>query len=258
MNNNSPFLPHVSRVAVVGDLHGAVSYTQEIINIAFGDRNGKDADVILQVGDFGFWNESFINAVQKMMEAYEDKIFLFIDGNHENHPLLNAQPIDDDGVRRLTKQVWHLPRGFRWTWKEKHCIAVGGAPSVNVLDLTSGWNWFPEEVLSHQEYADIVAGEEVDIVFAHDAPSGYEIPGLLPEGTFHPNVIANAEHYRESVMRGIGNALHPTRWFHGHYHVGYEDHAFWDDGTPCFIRGLGRDGQRWTQVMEFVDFSVLN
>lgn len=245
----APFLPHVSRVAVVGDLHGNTKYTRKVINYALGDDDG--ADVILQVGDFGAWDEKFPNAVQTFMEQFPDKHFLFLDGNHEHHRWLNSQPVDNDGVRRLTRQVWHLPRGFRWKWGDNTCVAVGGALSVDANWREAGYDWFPEERLSPQEYMQVVSPGRADVVFAHDAPGGYVIPGLPPAGTFPRNSIADAEHYRQVVMQGIGEALTPTRWWHGHYHVDYEECLFWESGIPCLVRGLNCDRNPFTQVVDF-------
>lgn len=248
----SAFLPHVKRVAVVGDLHGNGNYTNKVIRYAFGDDDGSDADVIVQVGDFGAWGEGFINHVQNMMmNRFPDKYLLFVDGNHEHHPWLNAQPVDPDGVRRLTKQVWHLPRGFRWKWGNNICVAVGGALSVDANWRDAGHDWFPEERLTPQEYMKVVQGGHADVVFAHDAPGGYTIPNLPPKGTFPANSIADAEHYRNVVMQGIGEALTPERWWHGHYHVSYEEFTFWEEREPCLVRGLACDGNPLAQVVDF-------
>lgn len=245
------FLPDVARVAVVGDLHGNVNYTRRVINYAFKDVEEANADVIVQVGDFGFWGMGFVNAVQVFMENYPDKYFLFVDGNHEHHRQLNAVPVDEDGVRRLSAQVWHLPRGFRWTWNGITCVAVGGAPSVDANWRHAGSDWFPEEKLTPQEYMKIVLPGKADVVFAHDAPGGYAIPNLPPAGTFPHNTIADAEHYRNTVMKGIGEALTPMRWWHGHYHVNYEECLFWEDGSPCLVRGLRCDGAPFNTVVDF-------
>ena len=245
-------LPHTKRVGVVGDLHGNSNYVRKVLRYVFGDRDESDADVIVQVGDFGYWG-NFAEAVENLLDPYPDKHVIFVDGNHEHHNRLNMQPVDDDGVRRLTEHVWHLPRGLRWQWGDKVCLAAGGAISVDREWRVPNQEWFASERMTPEEWLRCVEGGKVDIVFAHDAPGGYTIPGLPPAGTFPENVIADAEHYRATTMQSIGERTEPELWFHGHYHTEYTEMVFWDSGMPCTVQGLDCDKNPLHRVVKFLD-----
>ena len=54
-------------------------------------------------------------------------------------------------------------------------------------------------------------------------------------------------------MDSIGQATKPERWFHGHYHVAYEEMIFWEDGSPCTVTGLNCDGNPLPRVVQFFD-----
>lgn len=250
-------LPNTRRVAVVGDLHGNYRYMRKALNYAFGHKSETDdlsnADVVVQVGDFGYWG-NFVDQVEQLLtEQHPGKYVLFADGNHEHHTRLDAQPVDEDGVRRLTEHVWHLPRGLTWQWGDQICLAAGGAISVDRSFREPGYDWFPRERMSGEEWLRCVQAGKVDIVFAHDAPGGYTIPDLPPPSTFPANAIADAEYYRNTTMDSIGQATQPERWFHGHYHVAYEDMIFWEDGSPCTVTGLNCDGNPLPRVVQFFD-----
>jgi len=102
-----------------------------------------------------------------------------VDGNHEDSARLDAHPIDEDGRRRLSDHVWHLPRGFRWQWGDSTWVAVGGAVSVDKQYRIEGKTWFAAEELTSEEADLIIAAGPADIVVAHDAPLG--VPFLRGE-----------------------------------------------------------------------------
>lgn len=245
-------LPYVERVAVVGDLHANIRYTNKVLKYAF--REPDSADVILQIGDFGVWG-NFVEQVEHIMATeYPDKYVLFVDGNHENHTRLDYHEIDEEvGVKKLTDHVWHLPRGYRWRWGTTDCMAVGGAISVDREFRVPGHDWFPRERMSPEEYIKCITPGKVDVVFAHDAPGTHPIPNIPPAGTFPDGVIADAKYYRYTVVNNVGEHTKPELWFHGHYHSHYEEVIFWEDGSPCIVQGLNCDRNPLSEVVHFWD-----
>ena len=224
------------KIAFMGDLHGNHRYAQKAIHYAA--NNG--ADVVIQVGDFGIWSphNSFVNSVNEAATRHNLQVF-FVDGNHEDHPWLNAQPIREDGFRVLHDNVAHIPRGTIWTWDGVTFMGLGGAHSVDRQWRTPGVSWFPEETLTYgQAFEAGTTPHNIDIMVTHDCPTGVEIPGIEgnPHG-FPAEEIALAEKHRE-LLGYVVERLQPKILVHGHYHVSYSDML---DRT--IIRGLDCDGR---------------
>ena len=72
------------RIGLVGDTHANTGWFMRVIQEMAADN----IDVIVQLGDFGWWPESrFAWKVSRTaVEAGVD--VLFVDGNHEHHPHL--------------------------------------------------------------------------------------------------------------------------------------------------------------------------
>ena len=233
------------RIAIAGDWHGNFPYTQKALK--FAAKNG--ADVVVQVGDFGVWNPyNYIRAVGDEANRLGLQVF-FVDGNHEDHPWLNAQPIREDGFRVLHDNVAHIPRGTLWTWDGLNFLGLGGAHSVDRQWLRNGVDWFPEETLTYGEaFRAGTTPENIDIMITHDCPDRVEIPGIAgnPLG-FPSEEIALAEKHRELLGYVVDN-LAPKFLFHGHYHVSYSDMR-----DETVIIGLDCDGRPLEHNIQLLD-----
>ena len=76
-----------------------------------------DRDVIVQLGDFGYWRDDpstrkYLRRLERELAAPELPLF-WIDGNHEDHARLQCLQLDIDGSRPITDRITHLPRGHR-------------------------------------------------------------------------------------------------------------------------------------------------
>jgi hypothetical protein len=87
----------------------------------------------------------------------------------------------------------------------------------------------------------------VDVIVAHDAPSGVEIPGL--GGGWPPAELYVADLHRQKVSEVV-DVTRPTLYFHGHYHVRYEAQR---GGTR--VIGLADDGGRFTENVMVLDLN---
>lgn len=233
------FDPDPARVLVCGDWHGDSHWVDLCCETA--SRTG--ADTIVQVGDFGFWvpgdrTDYFLNRVERGAQDYGLTIY-WLDGNHEDH---SRRGEFNDPVDRPS--TIYLPRGTRWTWWGRRFMAVGGAHSVDRRIRKANIDWWDEEHLSdgEVEYASRDDGTPVDVVFAHDCPSGVDIPGIGPDSKhgsangWPADALYEADIHRNK-LRKIWGETRPRLWFHGHYHIPYE--LEWE-GTR-FI-GLGSNG----------------
>jgi predicted phosphodiesterase len=174
------FPTDVTRFAVAGDWHANMGWATHATSYAGHEK----AQVLLHVGDFGYkFNTNYLNALQNEAQQ-QNLIIMFVDGNHEDFDWLNAQPIDEDGVRRLRERVWHLPRGFRWEWLGTSFLALGGAHSVDRQWRNAGSEWWPQERITFGEAYSICQAGHADVMITHDCPNGVVVPGLMPDGTF--------------------------------------------------------------------------
>ena len=226
------------RIAFIGDMHGDFGFGARALTYAAE----RCATVAIQCGDFGFWrlDEAFVAGVSAVACTLKLPL-LWVDGNHEHHPELAAVPIDPaTGLRPIAPGVWHLPRGFRWTWAGVRFLALGGAYSIDRTGRTPGLDWFPEESLSPAELSAAAVGGPADVMICHDAPAGAKIPDeafeMFPRGTWSPRDIRASDQHREG-LRFVTDQVRPRWLFHGHYHVRYVDELL-GEGYRCTVHGL--------------------
>lgn len=221
-----PALTSVSpdRVLVAGDWHGNASWAELCCQHAYKEG----ADAILQLGDFGFWTntpwtDDYLNRVEQAAQEWGIRVF-WVDGNHEDHS--RRGEFNDPAERPMTT---HLPRGHRWTWWGKRFMALGGAYSVDRFARKEGVGWWPGEVLDEDDvvHASRNDGTTVDVIAAHDCPTGVYIPGVGADwetqtrGFFPDHMLYQASLHRDQVRR-VWEATRPSLWLHGHYHRAYE------------------------------------
>lgn len=135
------------RVLLLGDTHGNAYWFKQACRKA----QFLGCEVILQLGDFGYWehidDDDFLGKCSKYLEKYE-RYCVWLDGNHENHPLLwekygppdikyattqeiasstleelnsglNYDPGQPKDWWKIREHLYYLPRGARWTWPGK-------------------------------------------------------------------------------------------------------------------------------------------
>lgn len=236
------------KLLLVGDTHGNTRWWREAV-VPLAARVG--ADGIVEVGDFGFWpgkgGDEFLAAV----DASGLPVW-FADGNHEHHPYLAsrvADARDEHGITDatvpvpLTATITYLPRGGRIRFGNVDFVALGGARSIDRRLRTPGVDWFLEESVNDADLDVVAAGGTADVLLAHDTPSGYVIPGLLPD---HELPIAwvperpGCEEHRERIREAL-EAVRPSLVVHGHYHVRYTTELD-EPWGPVRIEGLSHDG----------------
>ncbi|WPH57826.1 hypothetical protein [Mycobacterium phage WXIN] len=242
------------RIMCLGDTHGNTNWTAWAIEYAA--ENGCDA--IIQVGDFGLgWDQGqFFRAVNEALVEHDITLY-WVDGNHENHDALSKRVVahagSSDPADRVpwsydeTPRIIHLPRGHRWEWWGVAWMALGGAASVDRLNRTPGLSWWPGETLATEDIEYASRPGDVDVVIAHDAPYGVDIPKIgigtpnTDSGFPHMCLVESGEHRR--AVRAVVDAVRPRLYIHGHYHLRYQ--AFYElpGGERTLVQGLDCDGQ---------------
>lgn len=185
-----------------------------MIRWANREAEAHGVDVILQLGDFGWWPRS--GAYHQAFLADLDRSpvpWVFCDGNHEDHETLRhsaTEPVE------LHPSVWHVPRGVDVTWSDRSFLFFGGAVSVDKHRRTPGLNWFANETASPPQQARALSAGKVDVVVAHDAPDG-EIGLDLKPGIW-PDDLTRASGAHRRFCLQLAEAVRPDLWLAGHYH----------------------------------------
>lgn len=228
------------RVVFAGDWHGNTNFGCGRITSAAS----HGAEVLLHVGDFGLWQgqqgAAYLGALEKVCGRVGLPV-LWIDGNHENFDLVAELP-REGGLGRVSDHIWHAPRGTRWQWGGVRWGGLGGATSVDKRTRVPGESWWPQEELTSADVATWIDGGPVDVVLTHDAPAGFDIPGIThKDGVlwWGGEAISIAEAHRER----LADALVPTRpalVVHGHFHVRYETRWHYPGGRARVV-GLDCD-----------------
>lgn len=249
MNDPGP-LAEPRRIAFAADWHANTSWAVSAVHHA----KDQDADVILHLGDFGYrFTAAFRRELTNALN-HTGLHLLFVDGNHDDHSWLLRRPVGANGLRQVTDTIWHLPRGFRWTWAGVRFLALGGAHSVDRPWRTPGASWWPEETITPQQASRTIERGPADLLVAHDCPAGVNIPGLSPD-QFPPEEIRAADQHRQ-LLRTVVDAVQPKAIWHGHYHQRYDARPDFGYG-PVHVRGLDCDGTTLDRNVQVVDIADL-
>ena len=177
-----------------GDLHGMLEvYKLASDNFPEGKTLTKN-DYVIILGDFGF----HFNPVKSKTEihwlewlATRNWTTLFVDGNHENHNILDSLETTEMfggivGLAGLNKadSIYHLKRGEIYTIDNKKIFTMGGAYSVDKANRTPDVSWWAREQPSFEECEYAISNLEkhdwtVDIILTHTGPSEALLPLII-------------------------------------------------------------------------------
>jgi hypothetical protein len=247
-------------VLVTGCVHADYSWFAERVLPTAAEN---EVDAVLVTGDFGFWRDrkGLIQAATTSLARWGVKTW-FIDGNHEEHPYLAAEVrkarVEGEPERSpvsLGGSLTYIPRGGRFMLGDLSGLGCGGARSIDELFRTAGYDWFLEEVLSEADVAAATAGGHADLLVTHDAPRGWNIPGLIPLSEMAPEWRAVIEQCwaHQALVREVFEAATPATLVHGHFHTGY-DMTVEESWGPVRVLGLDHGGkERWGKILSTHD-----
>lgn len=205
-----------ARTLILGDIHGTIEVVDQALR-------AHPADLVIQVGDFGvIWgldHAERLAALDAILDHHNSKLW-WIDGNHENFPLLLAEygaDPNDLNPTGMTANVTYLPRGYVHTFPSgRRAMFFGGAPSVDQQDRIIGYSWWDEERITDDQVERALARRPVHCMFTHEAPR-------LPPLTFRsisPTIQRQCNASRGAIHELV-RALKPGTLWHGHYHHHY-------------------------------------
>lgn len=206
------------RVAVCGDWHGNVRWTQTLARVI--PTLAPDVTTILQLGDW--WIDPEV-VDEVFADTSISRIYVTL-GNHEPWdqitPLLEAKP---GSAARVSQITWLLPRPARLTIGGRTVLSLGGAASVDRLWRIEGAGWWPDETISDANVAAAIAGGQADLMLTHESPARTPVRAVRevlrtnPMG-FPDETLAESKESRERVGR-VWEAVNPELLMHGHMHV---------------------------------------
>ena len=224
----------MGRVFVTGDIHASLDIAKLTPEQwPLGNELTRD-DYLLICGDFGLvWSEPPSPKSAQWLDWLDARPWttLFVDGNHENHDLLDAMDVSVWHGGRVHvlpghPHVLHLMRGQVYEMGEHgRWFTFGGATSSDRMWRVEGYSWWAREKPSEAEYDEGQAALErndwqVDYVFTHDVPSELKrqamahLPGVSP--VWEPPCDQ-----LEEYLQWVDERLDPARlkrWYCGHYH----------------------------------------
>ena len=251
-------------IYITGDTHGMQDWeklnttnfpNQLYMPLETDKYHGNDYLIIL--GDFGgIWGDEGHD--RHVIKTYNQRRFmtLFIDGNHENHDLLDQYPVEEwngGKVHCISDKVVHLMRGQVYTIEGIKIFTMGGAESTDKKYRKEGTSWWAREMPSDEEYEEALRNLEkhnfeVDIVLTHCAPEGYIGKNMRP--VYNSDMIRMLAYSMAGVCDRSGNRLTKffdelitvrglkfKHWYFGHYHRNMD----WDRFSLVFNKIISLD-----------------
>ncbi len=246
------------RIAVVGDLQYQKG---EDISLVADDIAQLDADAVILLGDYGYWDGfgtyEVFSEVANEFEKIGCKYFVPIIGNHDVQNEAGERLIKAGTVEENYKKAFRIKPENQILEFEKFRIFC-----LHTEVQKKGDFYFEYECYISDETLDTVK-KELDkypdkpvIMITHAPPAGC---GLITVPMVHvraANAYLNQDHGYEKWMNLAQEYRQIVMWFSGHYHMGHyhDDSSVVTDGIAYFTTGSPtsgtRDGQRHTRVID--------
>ncbi len=208
------------RVFITGDKHGT-------FNPLFGFVEKvrlNEEDILIIAGDAGYvWKADYKYTVESLQQIFPGTV-AFIDGNHENHAVLNGMKIslwNGGRVHRAAERVYHLMRGEIYSIYGDNYFTFGGARSVDKDRREEGISWWREEEpdAGEMEYGrkQLAANlEKIDYVITHETP-------LFARAFISRTKTIDSDYHLPSELdswyKMISESPRLKKWYFGHMHV---------------------------------------
>ena len=191
-------------------------------------------DYVIVCGDLGaVWDRARLDKYTQGLYDKQPWTTLFVDGNHENHDLLDSYPISEwngGKVHFITPSIIHLMRGQVYEIGNKKFFTMGGAESHDKIFRKEGISWWSREMPSDEEYEEGLnnldrVNNKVDYILSHCAPD--QIQNQIAYWYEHDKLT----NYLEIIRQTIDYKW----WYFGHYHI---DKTFLDDKATCLYQDV--------------------
>ena len=194
-------------ICIMGDVEGDWKTMMEIIN-------EDQPDMVLQVGDFGYWPDRPEYKYSRQIRKNKVPIY-FCDGNHEDHKNLGklCKQRGSPGPIAVGPNIFYMPRGSVLNLPDgRKVLFMGGAESVDKRQRTPGYDWFKQELILPEDLANLPDEDtKVDIVISHTCPLEFQIV---------PDIYADifASDPCRAMLSQVLHKFQPELWYFGHFH----------------------------------------
>lgn len=251
------------RIAVFGDWHGNTDWALKAIDRATSTRYGEGVDLLLHVGDFGYWiwNDDTTSKEWEYLEKLEKKLaeknieLWWVDGNHEYFPGFQNFLTMPDGRKQVREHIYYLPRTYTWDWDGSKWMSLGGAVSVDRKWREKWVDWFPEEQITQTEEMKAKNMGKIDVMITHEAPPNETLRQFLDSNGGKYMFPAEDLEESDNHSRRLGeivDTIQPTHLYHGHYHRRYDDERTNANGSKTIVHGLDCDTTPWNTPKNYV------
>lgn len=219
-------MKHNGRIFITGDIHSTHSIKKLTKKKWKEGSTLTKKDVLIILGDFGLLWDYYRTKEEDFWLKFLDEqswTTLFLDGNHENHDLLdNLQKKHMFGseVGIVSHSIFHLLRGEVYCINGKKILTVGGAHSHDREDRAWGKSMWKQEEITEKDIKRAKESinecmNEIDYVLTHCAPpriamhciEGHRLDSYFADGS---------ELWLEYLFEKCG--LTYKKHFFGHYH----------------------------------------
>lgn len=216
-----------SRVFITGDTHCPIDI-HKINSKCFYDGNNLNRnDFLIICGDAGFvWDGNTRD--KKWIDWISRKPWttIFVDGNHENHSLLQTYPVVDffgAKAHRISESLFHIKRGEIMTINNETYFCFGGAFSHDIEYRVENVSWWQDELPTQKDIDNAIANlkkhhNQVNYIITHDIPIsvnmylGYNTP--IMDYYTHGKYV-----HLCNFLQNILETVKFDTWFAGHYHI---------------------------------------
>lgn len=175
-------------------------------------------DYLIVCGDMGVvWDGGRTDKYWQEWFQAKPYTTLFVDGNHENHPMLNSYLVEEwkgGKIHKIRPNVYHLMRGQVYDIDGVKVFSMGGASSHDKEYRAEGVDWWPEELPSDLDFSEAIENLKkhnwaVDLIVSHCAADS------LQKQLTHWYEHDKLTNFFEAVVKTDVNYKH---WYFGHYH----------------------------------------
>jgi len=216
-----------SLIYITGYVHGEISIGRRLNTKNFPrQKQLTKNDYVIISGDFGLiWNGGKEDQYWlKWLDKERPFTTLFIDGNHENHDMLDSYPVEmwnGGKIHRINDSVIHLMRGQVFEIEGKKFFTFGGADSHDKEHRREGISWWRREMPSYAEYEEGLSNLDkhnwsVDYVITHTCPSS-TMEHIAARLGFRFDIDQ-----LHSYLWEIEGKLNYKHWYFGHFHKDIE------------------------------------
>lgn len=219
----------MSRIFITGDTHGSYDMTKLSRRHFQEGKTLTKNDYVVICGDFGcVWGGELEKSDKWWQNWLDDQPWttLWIDGNHENHDLLQTYPIEQwhgGRIHKINNSIYHLMRGEVFTINDKTIFTFGGGYSTDRAYRKEGVSWWKGELPTHEEVNYALQSLEkynnhVDIILTHDAPRDikeylgfYNLCDMSVYGEEYEDIHSTLYFFKKNIVF--------QDWYLGHYHI---------------------------------------